>query len=220
MTTELVVRHSGVKKLTIEQCSFHDIHSIEYKQARQCIGFDLWTSMLAAMADYSGAVTWATGTSYPSDTVVNYKGLFYLAIEDTPQNAAPPNPAYWELAPVFDAENSCAEKYEEFFCDFLCPYLANTILLRRLPYMDEVEYMDRKVKKSDPDSFRILVGSVSTSRAEAWGNILYYMGLGANKDLQVEGGCFHGWIGVQDDDCQYKSIKSPKHLKYGVHRFG
>lgn len=218
MSPALVERHSAVKKLSIEACSFNDIHGIEYSQARQCIGFDLWTSMLAAMADYSTVEEYESETNYLEDDVVSYNGLFYIALQDT--STQPPFLGHWDLAPVFDQADACGPKYEEFFCDHLVTYLANTILFKRLAFMDVVEYKDKKVERTDVDGIQRVYNAVSRDRANAWGNILYYMSLDENKALQVEGGCFNGWIGVKDEDCSWVAIKKPKSMRTGIYRFG
>jgi len=217
MTPQSVTRHSPVKKLSIEQCSFSDIHSIEYMQARHYIGFDLWTSMLAAMADYSAVAEWTPGTT-PMDELRKFNGVVYKALQETEEQ--PPALLHWIEAPIFDEAGACATDYENFFCDHLAPYLANTILFYRIPYMDAVEYKDKKVKRSDGDGIKRIYDAVSRDRAMIWGNILHFMRQDAQIQKQASGGCFEGWIGATDETCKIKKTPGTRQMRTGTYDFG
>lgn len=219
MNPLLVVAHSGVKKLSIEQCSFQDIYTIEYQQARSCIGFDLWASMVAALVDYDSDETiteWEQEDApYSNGEIVYHEGIYYVSLQDA-NEAQPGATAWWAPAPMF--EGSCAEKYDELFCNHLAPYLANTILFKRLPYMDHVEYKDKKVLKSEPHEIQRVFNAVGNERAATWGNLVYYMATEDSRQLYDT--CFAGWVGAQDEDCKVNNIKAPKTLRVGIYRFG
>jgi len=220
MNPLLVVAHSGVKKLSIEQCSFHDIYSIEYQQARDCIGIELWQSMITALANYENDPTiteWDPETTYTEDEIAYHEGIYYISLQDD-NDAQPGANAFWDPAPIFDTTNSCAAHYEELFCNHMAPYLAHTILFKRLPFMDAVEYKDKKVARTEFEEMQRIYNAVSRDRATAWGNLIYYMSTEASQAIYNT--CFSGWIGAKDDDCGKTKIKPPKQLRVGNYKFG
>lgn len=217
MTPQLVLQYSSAKKLSADHCSFNQIHEIEFMQARRCIGYDLWTSMLAIKKDYSEEPTWVEGASVPAGEFRLHKGIAYKAIQATTNQ--PPYAGDWEIAPIFDEDEDCGPVYETFFCNHLAPYLAHTILFRRMPFMDQVEFKDKRVSRADDQNFRRAVQQVANQRATAWANLLYYMRLEAQVALQST--CFAGWRGVDDDDCQNDNhLCKPRNMRVGGYEFG
>lgn len=217
MTHQLVVQYSAAKKLSADQCSMHDLYSIEYAQARKVFGFDLWTSMLAAKADYSGEATWMEGATVPQGQIRNFKGIAYKSLASTTNQ--PPYAGEWEVAPIFDEANECSETYEELFCNFLAPYLAHTILFKRLPFMDQVEFKDKRIERADDQAFRRAQIMIGNQRATAWSNLKYYMRLDAQKAKFT--GCLSGWRGADDDDCKTNDVlMKSRHMRTGLYGFG
>jgi len=217
MTPKLIVQHSSVKKLSIEDCSFHDIYGIEYAQARACLGFDLWTSMIALLADYTDEPEYDPESTYDQDEIVFYDGIYYISLQDA-NNAQPPQLEYWEAAPIFDTSATCGQEYQDLFCPILATYLANTMLWKRLPFMDVVEYKDKKVEKTDANGIQTIYMAVARDRAQAWTNLVHYMGTDTSKALYDT--CFSGWKGAKDDDCNLNLICSPRKMRVGLYDFG
>jgi len=182
MTTLLqpsdIALYTGVD-VTISTCNFREIWNIEYREARKCIGFDLWEAMIAAKADYSAATSYVVG-SYSEGDVVEFQGVYKRAKTDT--SNPPTVKTDWENAPRFDEENTCASLYETIFCDFLGPYLANKVLGNKLPYIwrkisDKgiVVYNGNEFKASDKEDFDRLISAIYRDANIIWDNLKYFM---------------------------------------------
>lgn len=224
MTPNEVIKYSGVK-LPFNPCSFQELHAIEYHQARTCLGFDLWEAMVAAVADYSATADWVSGTTYNQADLVKFQGYVYIATAVT-TTEMPTVKADWSLAPKFDSGNACATKYDDFFCNFLAPYLAKKILHQRLPYvktrimdMGILEYADNRYETAEEDSVTRLQNAIGRDAAMAWGNLQHYM----DQDAQKDDTCLAGYLEYQtsDDECSTQPGGCrPKRSRVGIYRFG
>lgn len=220
MTPLDVIEYSGVKKLGFGFCTFRQLFQIEYEQARNCIGFDLYQSMLDALADYSEVVEYQAG-SYTQDSVVGFKGLVYKAKVNT--SNMPTVATDWELAPKF--EGDCAEIYDYLFCNFLAPYLAHKVLSRRLPYLRNVisdtgvlEYAGDAYDTTNEEQFKSLQHAINRDAAQSWANLQHYMLQDTQKALSET--CLKGWLDYETNSCENEAGCTPKSNRTGIYRFG
>lgn len=200
-------------------CSFRDLFLIEYREARNCLGFDFLDDLKAAMADYSAAPAYVAGTTYNLDDVVSFEGIFYKVTVAT-TTALPTVKTDWTVAPKFDPAGACGAKYEEFYCNFLAPYLAYTVLSNRLPYMRNavtdlgvIQYQGNRYDASNKDEYSSLQYAVDRDREIAWFNMEYEL----TENLK-EDSCFENFKGF-DDECK-TGVCRPTRNRSGVYRFG
>lgn len=216
MTPSDVIKYSGVK-LDTNPCSFRELYGIEYKEARTCIGLDLWNAMIDAKVDYSDVQPYASGTSYSIGDVVSYNGIYRKATEVT---ESLPSSSSWDDAPIF--EGDCAEKYNELFCTFLAPYFAHHVLSIRLPYIWTqikdigVFSVDQSGQKSvDSKAYDRVMAAILRDKEIAFNNLDFYL----NDD---ESDCFDDYAGKETTcSCDDKGCsKCNNYSKVGRYRFG
>lgn len=209
-------------KLPFNACSFRELYSIEYSEARTVIGFELWKSMLEVLAKYTNAQTYEVGTSYLQGTVVKFGGSYKRALSET--NRQPDFASDWEEAPKF--EGPCASFYDELFCLHLAPYLSFTVLARRFQYIiaqisdGGLTYAGKQYNSEDTKLINGLKTAIFGDRAEAFSNLQHYL-----SDNSDNSDCTVGWIGKQEKLCGCKSVscnscnpstnKPPGHYEYG-----
>ena len=200
MTTHEVARYTAVS-LPFNLCSMRELYNIEYRQGRKTIGYDLWQAMITAQADYSAAQEYDPDTTYSADDVAKYKGVYYAATEET-TGTPPSNTASWIEAPKFDPANPCANEYEELWCTFLAPYLANLTLAQRLPYVHTqikdigvLNYGGDSYDTADETSYDRLIKALYRDAELIKANMSHYANL---TDTE----CFAGFVGLdKKDDC-------------------
>ena len=209
-------------------CTFRELYPIEYREARECLGVDLWSAMVDALADYSAAAEYIAGTTYPAETVVKFQGVFKVAKVET--SNLPSFAADWESAPRFTG--ACAVSYEGFFCYFLGPYLSFVVLSERVPYLlgrlgdKGVNYGGRSYSESagstGAEAVNALKKAIYRDRQLAWNNLAHYLA----QDTQKESGCFEGFQGYDvatlcgcgDNDCPGTCRQSE--TNWGGYEFG
>lgn len=190
--------------LPFNVCSFRELFSIEYRQARVTIGFDLWQAMVNARADYSSEPDYSQGATYAEGDVVKYKGVHYRAIEAA-EGVTPTNTVKWEAAPKFDESNDCAAKYEKFWCTFLAPYLANLVLAQRLPFIHTrikdvgvLTYEGNDYDTADVTSYDRLIKALYRDTEIAKGNIEHWINYGEHAGSE----CFKDYKDIiTKEDC-------------------
>lgn len=219
MTPNEVIKFSGVA-LPFNPCSFQELYTIEFDQARRCIGMDLWNAMVAAKADYSASPAYASGTTYNLNDTVKFQGLVYQVIVAS-TTALPTVVTDWSLAPKFTGD--CAATYEDFFCLFLAPYLAKKILHIRLPYirtkitdLGTLNYGDSRQETADKKDFVSLQNAIGRDQGIAWRNLQFWM----NEDAQKENECLAGYLEYQKEDCDATNTCKEKQHRVGIYRFG
>ena len=105
----------------IPKCSLDDIHQIEYRERRTCLGKAFYDSLLEDLIDHSGAEEYQSGQIYAADDVVLFEGIYYKAKAET--SALPSKKSDWEVAPKFNTEAN-----NELWCRFLGIYLARLVI--------------------------------------------------------------------------------------------
>lgn len=218
MTPTEIISFSGVK-INTPPCSFREIYTIEYYQARTCLGFDFWGDLTGALADYSSAAEWSQ-QEYSQDAIVLYQKVYYQASQIT--EAQPPTKPDWAVAPKFTGD--CAATYDALFCDFLGPFLAKTVLFNRLPFIRNqvdglgvLEYNGSEYETGEEEDYQRLKSAIKRDAAMAWGNFVHHMSQQAQKDND----CLANYMGYDDDDCTTKDKDcKPKKHRYGIYKFG
>lgn len=198
MTPNDVAKFANVK-LPFNPCSFRELYSIEYAEARTCLGFDFWEQMIAALANYSDKPQYTSGTTYSIDDVAIFEGVAYQATKQTTNQ--PTVTSDWTPAPKFTGD--CATNFDELFCNHLAPYLASRILALRLPFiwkkitdMGVLEYNGQQYESTNSDEYDRLLNAVHRDRSIAWANLQHYL---ANQNEEV---CFQQYLGFKTDECE------------------
>jgi len=216
-----VIFFTNVEPLNFNVCTFRNIREVELSLFRKQIGFDLYESMLNSLADYSAVNAYAAGNSYQPSDVVAYEGYFYEALETTTAN--PKNRDAWKVAPRF--EGDCAEAYDDFFCDYLGPYIAHQVLARRLPYIRNkildkgvLEYQGGNFETTDGKQYDTLKSAVNRDASVIWENLVWYMS--QEEQVEKKDTCFAGWLLFKDEKCERGDSKESKIKRAGLYDFG
>lgn len=219
-TSNDVIRFSGFTE-KVNLCNFQQLHQIEYKEARRCLGRDFWRSMVNAQYDDEGTVKYVAGQTYEvGDRVVWTNNVIRQAkvqTTDTPDLATA-----WINGPKFQGD--CAEFYEEFYETFLGPYFGHTVAANRLPYiwvtvsnMGVVKYNGNDFETVSDKAYDRLLGAIHRDRNNAKSNMDDYLretyddGLINDEDQVIENNCLKGWVGLESSltcGCNKKSCKS------------
>jgi len=224
MTPKDVIDFTFVRKLKISVCNFDQLFTIEFEQARKCLGLDFWQDMIDAKVDYSTAPEWVQGSMTALDAVVKHKSIFYQAIQDA-ITSQPPTAGDWKVAPRFSGD--CGTAYDDLFCKFLAPFLANKVLARRLPFIKSmitdsgILELKGEVQDIDAKDYSSLINAANRDSALSWGNLLAYMKLKPQTDLKET--CFKNWppFKEEEDACKKedKTCTTRKH-RTGIYDFG
>lgn len=215
-----IVRFTGIN-VNMNTCTFEDIYPVEYNVFVKFLGFDFYTDLLAALADYSGADEYDSGATYPTDTVVKYKGRFYKALEEN--TGVDPNTAgKWELAPRFDPGAACGTKYEAFFCDFLGPYLANCLLDSKVAFIwtqihdaGAIQFNGASYSAIEDGAYTRLKRAISNDIRVRLDNLKHHL-----KDQYEDDDCFKNFLDFTgQDDCEGIEAPGGKNETYGGWRF-
>lgn len=191
LTKADIVKYTPVA-LPFNPCTLREAYLIEYTEAHKCIGEDLWLAMLEALADYSTAQQYSSGTTYQVDDVVAYKGVYKVAIVET--NQLPDFADHWGNAPKFTGDD--ANDFDELYCFFLGPYLAHVILSERLPYIitqlsdQGLTYGGRKYNAQDKARIESLERAIYRDREKNYQALRHYLSQPANVAKEA----FAGWI--------------------------
>lgn len=198
LTPRDVIRFTNVK-LDITPCNFRELYSLEYYEARTCLGIDFWGAMIAALADYSDKDEWEAG-AYSEGDIVKFQGVYMIALEDTTQT--PQNATAWGNAPLF--EGDCATAYDDLFCDFIGPYLAYKALAKKLPYIwtqirdtGVLVYNGGEFDTANDKEYTRLLNAVHSDARVSLGNLKHFM----DQDVQKENDCFEDWPAYSDTSC-------------------
>lgn len=183
MNKETLLTPEDVRELSgfdpnVEICQVSEIYNIEYRNARGCLGYDLWVRMIEAKADYSSAEEYEADTTYNANDVVIFRGVYRMANKTT--NNVPTLADDWDLAPKFDGDGK--ELFEEIYSQFVGPYLALTILAFRLPFVwtriestGVVMYNGAEMKSADSDGYDRLLGAIHRDRNDVLANLNFYV---------------------------------------------
>lgn len=211
---------SSIRKLNFAPCDFEQIYQEELTLARKCFGLELWEAMIAAKVDYSAILEYIPGSSNAADVVVLYNGIYRKAKVLTTKD--PSFESDWDNAPVF--EGGCADAYDEFYCKYLGPFIANTILVSRLPFIRSqitqagvINQRSDKYNRSSDREFDTVIAATQAAANLAWDNLEWYM----KQDAQValNDTCFKGWP-PYEDDANCNTTKSGTRKRTGLYDFG
>lgn len=208
-------------------CTFREIFHIEVYEFRHSLGDAYRKTLLAAMADYSSAVLYNDATTYAVGNVVTYwvnESLqLFKALKTT--TAIPTTTTDWEPAPIFST-GSCQTKYNELYCDYLAPYLAYCVLIKKLPSLVAIisdkgvlQFNGLSYQPADKDSVASLKAALESERLMIYSNMVAY--LKADKD----NACFSGIdFGTSTEDCDtcgsVKNVKLYNRYQRGQYKFG
>lgn len=207
-------------------CTFREIFHIEVYEFRHSLGDAYRKALLAAMADYAGTDLYNDETTYNEGDLVTYwinESLqVYRALTTT--DAIPTTVDDWELAPIFE-DGDCQAKYTELYCDYLAPYLAYCVLIKKLPSLVAIisdkgvlQFNGLSYQPADQISVASLKAALESERLMIYSNMVAY--LKADKD----NACFSGIdFGTQSTDCDtcgsVKNVKLYNRYQRGQYKF-
>ena len=184
-------------------CTFREIFHIEVYEFRHSLGDAYRKTLLAAMVDYTGTDLYSDETTYNEGDLVTYwinESLqVYRALTTT--DAIPTTVADWELAPIFE-DGDCQAKYNELYCDYLAPYLAYCVLIKKLPSLVAIindrgvlQFNGLSYQPADKDSVERLKAALESERLMIYSNMVAF--LKADKT----NACFSGIDFGTSTDC-------------------
>lgn len=208
-------------------CTFREIFHIEVYEFRHSLGDAYRKTLLAAMVDYSDAELYNDETTYnEGDTVtywINESLQVYRALTTT--TAIPTTVDDWELAPIFE-DGDCQAKYTELYCDYLAPYLAYCVLIKKLPSLVAIisdkgvlQFNGLSYQPADQSSVASLKAALESERLMIYSNMVAW--LKADQD----NACFSGIdFGTSTEDCDncgsVKNVKLYNRYQRGQYKFG
>ncbi len=206
-------------------CTFREIFHIEVYEFRHSLGDAYRKTLLAAMADYSAAVLYNDATTYTAGNVVTYwvNESLQLFKALTTTTAIPTTITDWEPAPIFST-GSCQAKYNELYCDYLAPYLAYCVLIKKLPSLVAIisdkgvlQFNGLSYQPADKDSVASLKAALESERLMIYSNMVAY--LKADKT----NACFSGIDFGTSTDCDgcgsVKNVKLYNRYQRGQNKF-
>jgi len=207
-------------------CTFREIFHIEVYEFRHSLGDAYRKTLLAAMADYSDADLYDDETTYNEGDLVTYwinESLqVYRALTTT--TAIPTTVADWEPAPIFE-DGDCQATYNELYCDYLAPYLAYCVLIKKLPSLVAIisdkgvlQFNGLSYQPADQSSVASLKAALESERLMIYSNMVAW--LKSDKD----NACFSGIDFGTSDDCDtcgsVKNVKLYNRYQRGQYKFG
>jgi hypothetical protein len=206
-------------------CTFREIFHIEVYEFRHSLGDAYRKTLLAAMAEYPDAELYDDETTYnEGDTVtywINESLQVYRALTTT--DTIPTTVADWEPAPIFE-DGDCEDTYNELYCDYLAPYLAYCVLIKKLPSLVAIisdkgvlQFNGLSYQPADKDSVDRLKAALESERLMIYSNMVAY--LKADKT----NACFSGIDFGTSDDCDtcgsVKNVKLYNRYQRGQYKF-
>jgi len=206
-------------------CTFREIFHIEVYEFRHSLGDAYRKTLLAAMVDYTGTDLYNDETTYDEgDTVtywINESLQVYRALTTT--DAIPTTVDDWELAPIFE-DGDCQAKYNELYCDYLAPYLAYCVLIKKLPSLVAIisdkgvlQFNGLSYQPADQSSVASLKAALESERLMIYSNMVAY--LKADKT----NACFSGIDFGASEDCDgcglVKNVKLYNRYQRGQYKF-
>jgi len=207
-------------------CTFREIFHIEVYEFRHSLGDAYRKTLLAAMVDYSGTDLYNDQTTYNEGDLVTYwinESLqVYRALTTT--DAIPTTADDWELAPIFE-DGDCQSTYNELYCDYMAPYLAYCVLIKKLPSLVAIisdkgvlQFNGLSYKPADQSSVASLKAALESERLMIYSNMVAY--LKADKT----NACFSGIDFGTSTDCDtcgsVKNVKLYNRYQRGQYKFG
>ena len=205
-------------------CTFREIFHIEVYEFRHSLGDAYRKTLLAAMADYSSATLYDDTVTYTVGNVVTYwvnESLqFFKALTTT--DAIPTTTTDWEPAPIFST-GSCQAKYNELYCDYLAPYLAYCVLIKKLPSLVAVisdkgvlQFNGLSYQPADQNSVASLKAALESERLMIYSNMVAWL---KSDQSNV---CFSGidfGTTTDCDSCGVKNVKLYNRYQRGQYKF-
>lgn len=207
-------------------CTFREIFHIEVYEFRHSLGDAYRKTLLAAMADYSDVELYDDELTYNEGDLVTYwvnESLqVFRALNTT--DAIPTTLIDWEQAPIFQ-DGDCQAKYNELYCDYLAPYLAYCVLIKKLPSLVAIisdkgvlQFNGLSYQPADESSVASLKRALESERLMIYSNMVAY--LKADKD----NACFSGIDFGTSDNCDtcgaVKNVKLYNRYQRGQYKFG
>lgn len=184
-----VIELSGMYPPASCPVTFRDRCIVERYVMTRCFSKTYYETLLKDMIDYTpggtpGSIPWDADTSVLTGEAVTFRGKIYVALSDlTPPVPEPPTAGAWQLAPRF-----ATEALENFWCDYLAPWVALNIMYRKLPFIRAqvsshgvIQFNGESYKPADGEAINALYHGIAASLAMRWANIRTY----AAEQLQV-----------------------------------
>lgn len=188
-------RFLSIAEADLPPCEQRTIKQLEEKEFRDCIGFELYEQMQAALVDYSTTQQYVSQEYTAGQTVV-YKGDVYQAVETT--STIPTNATGWKLADKFSIE-----AYNALWCDYLGEYLSWVILRSRLAFMRSpikggtiTALFGSDYRPASDDSYSSLQKVVNIRIGIVFGNMDHWLN---NYDSGEE---FENYKGLEKKSCK------------------
>lgn len=205
-------------------CTFREIFHIEVYEFRHSLGDAYRKTLLDAMVDYSGTDLYSDQTIYNEGDVVTYwvnESLqIFRALTET--DAIPTTVADWESAPIFE-DGDCQAKYNELYCDYLAPYLAYCVLIKKLPSLVAIisdkgvlQFNGLSYQPADQNSVASLKSALESERLMIYSNMVAWL---KSDQSNV---CFSGIdFGTTTDcnSCGVKNVKLYNRYQRGQYKF-
>lgn len=207
-------------------CTFREIFHIEVYEFRHSLGDAYRKTLLAAMVDYSDAILYNDQMAYDQGDIVKYwvnESLqVFVALSTT--TAVPTDVVYWSPAPIFE-DGDCQAKYTELYCDYLAPYLAYCVLIKKLPSLVAIisdkgvlQFNGLSYQPADQSSVSSLKAALESERLMIYSNMVAW--LKADQD----NACFSGIDFGTSTDCDgcglVKNVKLYNRYQRGQYKFG
>ena len=206
-------------------CTFREIFHIEVYEFRHSLGDAYRKTLLSAMVDYTGTDLYNDQTTYNEGDLVTYwinESLqVYRALTTT--DAIPTTVDDWELAPIFE-DGDCQAKHNELYCDYLAPYLAYCVLIKKLPSLVAIisdkgvlQFNGLSYQPADQSSVASLKAALESERLMIYSNMVAW--LKADQD----NACFSGIDFGTSTDCDtcgsVKNVKLYNRYQRGQYKF-
>ncbi len=206
-------------------CTFREIFHIEVYEFRHSLGDAYRKTLLAAMVDYTGTDLYSDETTYNEGDLVTYwinESLqVYRALTTT--EAIPTTVDDWEPAPIFE-DGDCQATCNELYCDYLAPYLAYCVLIKKIPSLVAIisdkgvlQFNGLSYQPADQSSVASLKAALESERLMIYSNMVAW--LKADQD----NACFSGIDFGTSTDCDgcglVKNVKLYNRYQRGQYKF-
>lgn len=226
MSNKTILQSTDIAKFTainvnMNTCTFADIFAVEYNVFVKFLGYDFRADLVNALVDYSATPEYSPTTAYVLNDVVKYQGKYYTSLEAN--TGVDPNTAgKWSLAPRFDTSTTCGAKYEDFFCDFLGPYLANCLLDAKVAFIwsqihdvGTIQYNGASYSSTDDNAYTRLKRAISNDIRVRLDNLKYHLNAEHKEDA-----CFSNFLDFTEaDNCDTMEKPGSKNRTYGGWNF-
>lgn len=205
-----IITKSGID-LDFPVCELRVASLIEVNEFNGCLGKEFYKILKSCLSDYNCKI-WCPKNEnnetiqYELGEVVKYKGVLYVSIKSE-NEAIPSDREWWGFAPKFNTAKKCSAAYEELWCEYLCEYLALSIVKIRLPFIRTKVSKDGIIsvhgsdfQAADKHSYQELCNAVDNMIAIVFGVMDDWM-KSVNSNDGDYAGCFDNYKGIAISCC-------------------